>query len=191
MKRWDLLVFPQIAQTSVCPVNATKKDEEKQQNVVMWLSTGSCDSQWLLDEGPVPPMMTKVSGKCLFQAVGFCPVWFNVVISNQIKGLKRVFPVRNVGQTCHVSVSASQPAHWFTLFIYFFVQSTVPTVWFHVQWERRSRNWRLYSISHQNKSYKAGFGTCMCVWSSLDQACLLVGTLNCLQMQNFSKIFGH
>lgn len=42
----------------------------------MWLSTGSYDSEMttLLDDGPVPPMMTQVSGKCLFEAVGFGPV---------------------------------------------------------------------------------------------------------------------
>lgn len=86
----------------------------------MWLSTGSYDSEMtiFLDDGPVPPMMTKVSGKCLFEAVVFCPVSFNFVISNQIKGLRGVFPVRNVGQTDIPACSLVQ----------FFVQSVVPTV---------------------------------------------------------------
>lgn len=38
--------------------------------------------------------------------------------------------------------------------------------------------------------HKAGFGMCTLVSSSLDNACLLLETLNCLQMQNFSQIIG-
>lgn len=163
-----------------------------QQNVVMWLSTGSYDSEMitLLDDGPVPPMMTKVSGKCLSEVVGFCPVWFNFVVSNQIKGLRGVFPERKVGQTSHISVSTSQHAHWFTFFLFnpLYPQS---------DWMSSGRGgqgiegftcFRTRTSLRGAGVHKPGFGTCTFVSSSLDKACLLLGNLNCLQMQNFSQI---
>lgn len=159
----------------------------------MWLSTGSYDSEMttLLDDGPAPPMMIKVSGKCLFEAVRFCPVWFNFVISNQIKGLRGVFPVRNVGQTSNVSVGTSQHAHWFTfLFNPLYPQS---------DWMSSGRGgqgiegftcFRTRTSLAVAGLHKAGFGICTFVSSSLEKVCLLLGTLNCLQMQNFSQTVG-
>lgn len=101
--------------------------------------------------GPVPPMMTKVPGKWLFEAVGFCSVWFNFVISNQIKGLKGVFPMRNVGQTSHICVGLTQHAHWLP----FLLKPLNPqSDWMpNGSTNRRSGKRGLYLVSHQDKSY--------------------------------------
>lgn len=86
----------------VCPVHARMKSRGtagngSSQTGVMWSSTGSCDSGMaaFLDDGPVLPFMTKRSWKVSFQS----SVGFNFAVSHQIKGLRGVFPLRNVGQT--------------------------------------------------------------------------------------------
>lgn len=161
----------------------------------MWLSTGSYESEMttLIDDGPVPPMLTKVSGKCLFEAMGFCPVWFNFVISNQIKGLRGVFPVRNVGQTSHICVSTAQHGMLIgSLFFFCSIYCTHSLIGCPMGEEVKELRALLVFCTRTSLRgagvHKAGFGTCTVVSSSLDEACLLLGTWNCLQMQNLSQI---
>lgn len=136
---------------------------------------------------PVPPMLTKVSGKCLFEAAGFCPVWFNFVISNQIKGLRGVFPVRNVGQTSHICVSTSQHGMLIGSLFFFLFNLLYPQS----DWMSNGRGgqgiegFTCFCTRTSLRGagvHKAGFGTCAVVSSSLDEACLLLGTWNCFQM---------
>lgn len=133
--------------------------------------------------GPVPPMMTKVSGKWLFEAVGFCSVWFNFVISNQIKGLKGVFPMRNVGQTSHICVGPSQHAHWLT---FLFKPLNPQSDWMsNGSTNRRSRKRGLYLVSHQDKSY---WGWTVQGWIWHVCICLIQLKLSLLIIGNFKLL---